>query len=155
LIVEQDEYEEVFADPIAAKYLRPFRGAQELLRGLDRWCLWMEDIDPTDVSKSEILRERIKGVQEKRATSSRAATRALSQTPHLFGERRQPESDYLCIPGVVSENRKYFTAQRLSAETIANNAVFQTPDEDGLQFALISSSMFITWQKTVGGRLKS
>src|SRR5699024_4263335 len=56
---------------------------------------------------------------------------------------------------VVSENRKYFTAQRLSAETIANNAVFQTPDEDGLQFALISSSMFITWQKTVGGRLKS
>src|SRR5699024_9085523 len=41
LIVEVDEYDEVAADPIAAKYLRPFRMGRELVRGLDRWCLWM------------------------------------------------------------------------------------------------------------------
>lgn len=55
----------------------------------------------------------------------------------------------------MSETRKYFTAQGLSSDVIASNLVFQTPDETGLQFALISSSMFITWQKTIGGRLKS
>ena len=126
-----------------------------MLRGQDRWCLWMEEIDPNDISKSAILRKRIERVREKRENSTRAATKALAQTPHLFGERRQPTTDYLCIPSVVSENRDYFTADRYEKHVIASNLVFNTPDEDGLQFALISSSMFITWQRTVGGRLKS
>ena len=65
------------------------------------------------------------------------------------------ETEFLCIPSVVSENRAYFTAARLPSDVIASNLAFQAPDPTGLQFALISSSMFITWQKTIGGRLKS
>lgn len=64
-------------------------------------------------------------------------------------------TEYLCIPSVVSENRRYFTAARLPADVITSNLAFQTPDPDGLQFGLISSSMFVTWQRTIGGRLKS
>src|SRR5699024_1335607 len=155
LIVEVDDHEIVSADPVAAKYLRPFRGSQELINGLQRWCLWMENLDPADVKKSEILLARIENVRQKREASSRAATKALAQTPHLFGERRQLTTDYLCIPSVVSENRPYFTAAQMPEDVITSNLAFQTPDTDGLQFALISSSMFITWQKTVGGRLES
>lgn len=59
------------------------------------------------------------------------------------------------MPSVVSSARRYFTAARLPEDVIASNLVFTTPDEDGLQFAMASSSMFITWQKTIGGRLKS
>jgi len=33
--------------------------------------------------------------------------------------------------------------------------LYTAPDPDGFLFSLISSSMFLTWQKTVGGRLKS
>ena len=52
LIVEIEEYDEVSADPIAAKYLRPFRGSRELVRGLERWCLWLaDDFDAADVEK--------------------------------------------------------------------------------------------------------
>jgi len=40
-------------------------------------------------------------------------------------------------------------------DVIVSNLAFHVHDPDGLQFALASSSMFITWQKTVGGRLKS
>ncbi len=29
-------------DPVAALYLRPFVGADELLKGQKRWCLWLE-----------------------------------------------------------------------------------------------------------------
>ena len=55
----------------------------------------------------------------------------------------------------MSEARRYFTAQRLPKEVITSNLAFIAPDPVGLQFALLSSSMFITWQRTVGGRLKS
>ena len=155
LIVEVDEYEEVASDPVAAKYLRKFIGSRELVRGLGRWCLWMENLEPGDVEKSEILRSRIEAVKQHRLKSKRATTQKLAATPYLFGERRASTSDYLCIPSVVSESRPYFTAARFSKDVIVSNLAFWTPDDDGLLFGLISSSMFMAWIKTVGGRLKS
>src|SRR5699024_11145502 len=102
LIVEADEYAEVMADPVAAKYVRPFRGSREVLRGLDRWCLWLVDMDPADVSRSSVLRSRLKAVAEMRSQSKASSTREMASTPHLFGQRSQPETDYLCLPKVVS-----------------------------------------------------
>ncbi|ANE05547.1 DNA methyltransferase [Corynebacterium crudilactis] len=155
LIVEPADYEEVTTDPVAAKYVRPFRGAREFLHNTDRWCLWLEDLDPADLGRSSLLKKRVEAVREMRLQSKKKATQEQASTPHLFSERRQPEVPYLCIPSVVSESRRYFIAARYEADTISSNLVFNTPDEDGLQFALISSSMFITWQRTVGGRMKS
>jgi len=155
LLVEADQYEEVMSDPIAAKYVRPFRGSRELMHGLERWCLWLDGANPGDIAKSPILRQRLQAVAEFRAASKAASTRKMADTPYLFGQRSQPQTDYLCLPKVVSERRKYFTVQRYSADVIASDLVFHAQDPNGLQFALASSSMFITWQKTVGGRLKS
>lgn len=155
LIVEANDYPDVITDPIAAKYVRRFRGSREVLRGLDRWCLWLVDLDPSDVNKSPVLRARLQDVAKMRSQSKASSTRDMAATPHLFGQRSQPETDYLCLPKVVSGARRYFTAQRYSADVIASDLVFHVQDPDGLQFALASSSMFITWQKTVGGRLKS
>ena len=142
-------------DPVAMKYVRRFIGAKELLHGLDRWCLWMEDLEPNDLKQSNVLSQRVAAVADFRLASKKDATRELAETPYLFAERRQPTVPYLCIPSVVSETRKYFTASRFEADVVSSNLVFSTPDESGLQFALISSSMFITWQRSVGGRMKS
>lgn len=155
LIVESKDYDAVMADPVAAKYVRPFRGSRELMHNKDRWCLWMTDLDPADIKRSPILKTRLDAVAASRQASKAASTRKMAETPHLFGQRSQPDSDYLCLPRVVSETRRYFTTQRYPASVIVSDAVFHIQDPDGLQFALASSSMFITWQKTVGGRLKS
>lgn len=155
LIVEVDEYDEVMSDSVAAKYVRPFRGSRELMHGLERWCLWLVDLDPADISKSPVLRQRLNAVKEFRSASKAASTRAMAATPHLFGQRSQPDTDYLCLPKVVSERRPYFTGQRYPSNVIASDLVFHIQDEDGLQFAVASSSMFITWQKVIGGRLES
>lgn len=156
LIVEPAEYAEVAADPVAAKYLRPFRMGKELVRGLDRWCLWMaDDFDPADLGRSQILRERVEAVRKKRLTSKKIATQASAETPYLFQENHQPAVDYVAIPRVVSEHRRFYTAAHLTPEVIAGDKVYTAEDPDGLLFALISSSMFITWQRAVGGRLKS
>lgn len=157
LIVEVDEYDEVAADSIAAKYLRPFRMGRELVRGLDRWCLWMadDDFDPSDLQRSKILKERTEAVRLKRLESKKRATQESARTPHLFQENRQPATSYVGIPAVVSSARSYYTAMRLDAGVIAGNKLYVASDPDGFLFSLISSSMFITWQKAVGGRLKS
>jgi len=55
LIVEPTEYEEVAAEPIAAKYLRPFRQATEMLHNRPRWCLWLIDAPPSDLRASGLL----------------------------------------------------------------------------------------------------
>lgn len=142
-------------DPIAQKYLRPYVGGEELINDTERWCLWLKDVSPTDVAKSALLKDRIDEVKRRREGSGRAGTRNAARTPHLFGEDRQPEEEYLGIPQTFAEGRLYFTAKKLQPHVIANKKLFTAKDSDGFLFALISSSMFMTWQKTVGGRLKS
>jgi len=157
LIVEAEDYPQVAADPIAAKYLRPFRMGREVVRGLDRWCLWMhtEDFDPRDIDRSPILKERVRACATFRQGSKKTATVAGAQTAHLFQENHQPSEPYVAIPRVVSETRFFYTAAHLSEDVIAGDKVYTALDPDGFLFAIISSSMFMSWQKLVGGRLKS
>ena len=155
LIVESSDYAEVSSDPIARKYLRPFIMGKELVRGLERWCFWLEDLQPEDALRSPILKKRIEEVKHYREGSKAASTRAMSATPHLFGQRSQVDVVRLCIPKVVSEHRPYYTVGRVDGQVVPGDKVYVVLDDDSLQFSLISSSMFITWQKTIGGRLKS
>jgi hypothetical protein len=150
-----DMLQEARQDPIASKYLRPFLGGEELINRVDRWCLWLEDANPRDISESKVLRSQVAAVRALRSDSERVATRKASNTPHLFGEIRQPRVDYLGIPQTFSEGRQFVTAGRLSKDVIANMKLFTVADPNGFAFAVISSSMFITWQKAIGGRLKS
>lgn len=155
LIVQEEDYPVIAADPVAARYLRPFVGAKELIQSLERWCLWLEDASEEEIASSPVLSARVAAVADMRISSSRQATRKLAVIPHLFGERRQPLEPYVCIPSVVSEKRPFFTVKNFSPETITSNLAFTAIDPDGFLFALLSSSMFITWQRAIGGQLES
>ncbi len=157
LTVGPTELAEVCADPCAAKYLRRFVGGRELINDEPRWCLWLAgaDFDPADLVRSNVLRERVGRVRQLRQQAGRATTRRLAEQAHLFGEIRQPAGPYLALPQTFTASRDYATAARLGADVIASVKLFTAPDPDGLLFALFSSATFLTWQKTVGGRLKS
>lgn len=155
LIVEVEDYPVVAVDPVAAPYLRPYRMGKELVQGLDRWCLWLEDASEEEIASSPVLSARVAAVAEMRSQSTKKATQLKAATPHLFDENHQPTDTYVGIPVVVSEHRPFFTVALLSPDVIAGNKLFTAIDPDGFLFALISSSMFITWQRTVGGRMKS
>lgn len=155
LLIEPEDFEDVMADPCAAKYVRRFVGAKALIHKQDRWCLWLVDLDPADVPRSPVLKSRLEAVRNFRASSSAPSTRAMAATPHLFGQRSQPSVQYLCIPRHVGEDRRYFPVASLDPEAIVGDSNFEAPDPDGYLFGVLSSSMFLTWLKTVGGRLKS
>ncbi|MDR2380297.1 MAG: N-6 DNA methylase [Bifidobacteriaceae bacterium] len=150
-----DDLIEARADPIAQKYIRRFVGAKELLHSKDRWCLWLEGITPDEIRSSLFLQERIEAVRLFRLTSKKKATRKKATTAWLFDERRQPKTDYLAIPRHVAESRPYFPPVALGPEVICGDANAMIQDADGFVLAVLSSTMFIQWMRTVGGRIKS
>lgn len=155
LIVEPEAHAVFAADPIASKYLRPFLGARELIHGEERWCLWLPNLDPSDLSRSQLLKSRVEGVRLMRSESKASSTRDAAATPHLFRQIAPVTTAYICIPRHVSETRKFFPVKLVAPDVIASDANFIADDPDGLVFAVISSSAFVTWQKAVGGRIKS
>jgi len=155
LIIEPEDYEAFMADPIAARYVRPFVGARELIHGLPRWCLWISDSDAEDAARSDLIAERLESVRSVRSNSTKLSTKKLAAYPHRFGECRPSSVGYVCIPSHFSENRDYATVRHYDQSVVAGNANFTADDPDGFLFAIISSLMFMTWQRLVGGRLKS
>ncbi|MGZ3461708.1 MAG: type IIL restriction-modification enzyme MmeI, partial [Archangium sp.] len=155
LIVEAEDYAEVAADPRAARYLRPLRGARELLHNLERWCLWLVDADPEELRRSPILSKRLQHVREFRARSKTGPVREKAAVPSLFSEVRQPNQRFLAMPQTSSENRPYIPAVFYDASVIVTNGVFMWPGADFYLFGMLQSAMFTAWVAAVSGRLKS
>ncbi len=155
LVVESDDYDAVKHDAVAARYLRRFVGGDELIKNKQRWCLWLEDLDPSDLSRSTILKQRVEATRQFRLASKAESTRNMARTAHLFAQRTQPPGEFLAIPNVVSEHRRYFTVSDFPDGIIASNLIYTAPDPDGLVFGILSSSMFIAWMRAIGGRLES
>lgn len=156
LVVIPEQYSSVVADPHMAPYVRPYIGSKELIQGQQRWCLWLQDMDPSAPSKSPELRRRLQGVEAARLDSTAQSTKDYARFPHLF---RQigivSQNPIVGIPEVSSENRRYLPVGHLEPGTIISNKIYGAEDPDGMVFAIASSSMFVTWMKTVGGRMKS
>jgi hypothetical protein len=142
-------------DPIAAKYLRPLIGAQEMLNGGDRWCLWLVDASPSDLRTSPVLAERIQAVHDFRSRSTKEKTRVDANRPWEFQEIRQPSRRYLAIPRHSSEHRPYLAAALYEPHVICNDAVSTVEDPSMEQVGLLFSHVFWVWALAVSGRLKS
>lgn len=143
------------SDSVAAKYLRPIVGAQELINGSYRYCLWLKEASPVEMKNSKVISEKISKVRSMREASSDKATKADANRPSEFQTDRQPKSDYLAIPATSSENREYVPMKLLQSSVIATNALLTIPNADYAMFALLESKVFAAWSATVSGRLES
>lgn len=97
----------------------------------------------------------MKQVQENRSSSRRESTKKLAEVPYLFGEIRQPESDYLLVPSVSSEKRRYVPIGFMSKENLASNLVLIISNASPFHFGILTSNVHMAWMRTVAGRLKS
>ncbi|HEY7821317.1 MAG TPA: DNA methyltransferase, partial [Acidimicrobiia bacterium] len=109
-------------DTTASKYLRRLYGADELIKGNIRYCLWLVDVAPADVRNSTELKTRIADVKSYRET--KPYLRKQATTPHLFADRYQPHNPFLAVPSVSSQTRDYLPCAYLTENDIVNNAVF-------------------------------
>jgi len=142
-------------DPVAAKYLRRLIGAQELIQGQIRYCLWLVDAPQADILSSPELRRRVTEVQKMRQASKDKQTQKDASTPYLFQKVRQPSSDFLVVPNMTSVTRRYIPIAWLESSVIVNNLVQTLSDASLYQFGVLCSSVMMTWHSAVSGRLKS
>ena len=155
LLSDEEKTELLLKEPGAAKWIRPFLGAEEFLQGIKRWCLWLKDCPPGELAKLKLVKARLQKVREMRSASTKIITQKLADKPAVFGEDRQVESEYLLIPRVSSERRKYVPIGYLSGDTICSDANFMLPNAQLFHLAILCSHMHMAWMRYVCGRLKS
>ena len=152
-IEEKDDY--IVKEPQGAKFLRPFMMGKDFINRKPRWCFWLVGATPAEIKACPILMKRIEATHKFRLQSSKAATVQSAATPTLFGEMRPCDSDYVAIPKVTSENRRYIPIDYLKAEVIAGDKLFQMPNASLYHFGVLMSNVHMAWMRAVCGRLKS
>jgi hypothetical protein len=155
LLLSPEEREHLIAESTANEVLvRRFIGAEDLMNGEMRYCLWLRGISPNQITSAEV-RRRIAAVHDYRMESRRETTRELASTPALFGEIRQPTTDYLAIPKTSSQTRRYIPIQILPPTVIAATETLCIEGFTRYHLGVLTSSMHMSWVKLVAGRLKS
>ena len=156
LILTTEEKDAILkSEPELSKFILPYTGAVEYINKKERFCLWLKEVSPTDIRKSNVLSQRLSAVREMRLKSTAAPTRAKADTPHLFFFISQPDSNYLLIPSTSSENRRYVPIGFLPPNVIASNSTTIVPNATLYHLGILTSNVHMSWMRIVGGRLKS
>lgn len=155
LILSPEEKKELESkEPNIAKYIRPFTSGDDFINNKRRYCLWLVDANPTDLSHSPEIKRRAAQVKDFRLSSVKDATRRCADTPTLFMEVKEPKGDYLLIPATSSEQRRYIPIGYVSKDVIPNNAVQFVPNATLYDFGILTSNVHMAWMRAVCGRLE-
>lgn len=141
--------------PNAKGLFKRILGADEFINKKERYCIWLDGISPDRFNKIKPIMEAVAQVRNMRLNSRREATKRLASIPYLFGEIRQPNKNYLLVPRVSSERRKYIPIGFLESDVIASDAVQIIPNATIYDFGILTSNVHMAWTKVTCGRLKS
>ncbi len=157
LILSHEERRSFLADyPNHSKFIRPFYGAAEFIRGLERFCIWVEDDEAQDANRIPYFKDRFERVRAFRASSKAAETRPAAEYPHKFRQIQSVASEHtLIMPQVSSERREYLPIGLLPPRSIVSNLAFALYDAPLWNMALIASRIHLVWIATVCGKLET
>lgn len=143
------------AEPQAAPFIRRLIGSQEFINNKERYCLWLVGASPALLRQCPRVMKRVEAVRDFRLASSKAATRKKAEMPTLFDEPRCSDSDYIVVPEVSSERRKYIPMGFMSKDVICSNLIKFIPSATLYHFGILESNVHMAWMRAVCGRLKS
>lgn len=156
LILSEDEKNDLSNKfPQISPYIHTYIGADEFINNKKRYCLWLVNANPMLLRQCPPILERIEKVRQMRLASPKAATQKWADYPTLFTENRQPISDYLLVPRVSSERRRYVPVGFIEQHVVTSDSAFVVPNATLYHFGIITSNVHMAWMRVVCGRLKS
>ena len=155
LFTDEEKKEFLKVEPDAEKFVKPMLSTKEFINGKKRWCLWLVDMKPNELRELPEIAKRVQLVKDIRASSDREATKKLAAFPTLFGENRQPNTDFILVPRHSSENRKYIPMGFFDKSYIASDSCLFVANADLFTFGVLMSEMHMAWVRNVCGRIKS
>ena len=151
---EKDSF--IRKEPNSAIYFRKFLGATEFINNLDRWCLWLKDVEPQVLRSMPLVLERVSNVKTLRLASTAEPTRDAANRANEFFFISQPNiGSYILVPRHSSENRDYIPIGFLNADVICGDANCLIDNATLNEFSVLTSKMHMAWVRVVCGRIKS
>lgn len=155
-LFEKEEMEDfIKKEPSSKKYFRPWYGSREFINQKPRYCLWLGECTPAELKAMPHCMERVKAVREYRLASPSAGTVKLADKPTRFHVENMPKGNYIVIPKVSSENRKYVPMGLMSPDMLCSDLVFIVPNATAYHLGVLTSNVHMAWVRAVCGRLKS
>jgi len=156
LTLTKEEKDELLrVEPQANPFIRPFMMGKDFINRQPRYCLWLHGADPALLRTCHHVLERVQRVKDFRKSSNRTSTLKAAETPTLFGAPFECKTNYIALPKVSSENRKYIPIDYLSSDVIPGDKLFCMQEANLYHFGVLTSNVHMAWMRAVCGRLKS
>ena len=155
-LFDKDDMENfIKVEPLSAPYFHPYYGALEFINRKPRYCLWLGDCTPADLRKMPHCMKRIEAVREVRLSSKRPSTLKLADRPTRFQTENFPKEDYIVIPEVSTQRRRYIPMGIMTPNDICSNKLRIMPNVSRYHFGILQSNVHMAWMRQVCGRMKS
>lgn len=153
ILDEKEAHELIKKYPITKNFIHLYLGSKEIIHNKQRYCLWLNDVSPSDYTNIKPIMDRLKNIKLTRSKSKTKSVKEAAQSPAIFTQIRQPKEDFIAIPEVSGEARKYIPITFLDHQIIASNKLYILPTNDLYFFGILTSNVHMGWMRTVSGRL--
>ena len=153
-ITAEERTEILKREPQLNAVIKRHMSADDFLNNKENYCFWLKDVSPSVFSRSKELQKRLKAVKDYRESSNRQATKKMAEYPMLFAEIRQPQTNYIMLPVVSSEKRKYIPIAFLTPDIINSYASISITNATLYHFGVLCSNVHNAWMRAICGRLE-
>ncbi len=156
LLLTRDEVDALQLSPAQRqRFIRRIYGSAEFIRGLERYCLWIEDAHLDEALGIPAVAQRVQGVRDMRLKSTDKSARDMAARAHQMREMNIGHTQTIAMPCVSSEAREYLPVGLLDGHSTVTNLAFALYDAPLWNMALIASRLHLVWIATVCGKLKT
>ena len=156
LLIEDSELKDFIGSELEiTRYIRPFMQATDFINNKRKWCLWLVGASPKELRKYPQVLQRIDSCRNDRLNAPDEGRRRLADTPALFREQIEADSDYIIIPRHSSENRRYIPIGFVDKSVICGDANLMIIETSAYHFGVLISNVHMAWVRAVCGRIKS
>ena len=155
LFDEDEKNEFIDREPKAKKFFHPWYGAREFINNKPRYCLYLGNCTPSELRAMPECMKRVEEVRNYRLHSTSAGTRKIAETPTKFHVSNFPQGNYIVIPQVSSERRRYIPIGYMDESVLCSDKVRIMANGTLLHFGILESNVHMAWMRAISGRLKS
>ena len=155
LLTRADAAEITTSWPGTKKFMRGFLGSREVISGIPRKCLWINESEAEKAAQIPPISTRLQKISQARGKKKNdKSALKLASTPYKFREDFVGQHHVIVMPAISSENRPYLPVGLASKEFIVGHKCYALYDAPIWNMALLASRLHWVWIGTVCVRLE-